>query len=53
MIITMFINNLWSLNLFKIYNIQLKLQRDVDFHNTIIRIYGITKIESGSNNKII
>ena len=28
------------------------LQRDVDFHNNIIRFYGITKIESG-NNKII
>ena len=28
------------------------LQRDVDFHNNIIRFYGITKIESG-NDKII
>ena len=29
------------------------LQRDVDFHNNIIRFYGITKVESGNNNKII
>jgi hypothetical protein len=28
------------------------LQRDVDFHNNIIRFYGITKIETG-NDKII
>ena len=45
-----------SFNLFKLNNvtnnIQLKLQRNEDFHHNIIRFYGITIIESG-NDKII
>ncbi|CAB5358171.1 unnamed protein product [Rhizophagus irregularis] len=29
---------------------ELKIQREVDFHNNIIRCYGITKLESENHN---
>ncbi|CAB5190455.1 unnamed protein product [Rhizophagus irregularis] len=29
---------------------ELKIQRDVDFHDNIIRCYGITKLESDNHN---
>ncbi|CAB4396033.1 unnamed protein product [Rhizophagus irregularis] len=41
--------NLNSITLKEVVN-ELKLQRDVDFHNNIIRFYGITKLESSTDN---
>ena len=49
---TFFQFNVFILN-FKFVFIQLKIQREVDFHDNIIRCLGITKSDSGTTNILL